>query len=119
MTGDVPQDLRERFMDKFKKSRCNILVATDVASRGLDVKNIQLVVNYDMPKDLMTYTHRIGRTARYNKKGNAVTFVVSGRESQFILSDLVEYLIKCRQKPAECLVRMAHFSETRIQELKR
>lgn len=73
------------------------MVATDVASRGLDVKNIQLVVNFDMPKDLMTYTHRIGRTARYNKKGNAVTFIIAGRQPPYILSELVEYLIKCQQ----------------------
>jgi ATP-dependent RNA helicase DeaD len=77
--GDMTQAQRDRVMEKFRKSALEILVATDVAARGLDVGGIEAVCNYDLPQDDEYYVHRIGRTARAGKAGRAFTFV-SGRE---------------------------------------
>jgi ATP-dependent RNA helicase DeaD len=66
-------------MDRFKRNRSEILVATDVAARGIDVEDIEAVFNYDLPNDQQYYVHRIGRTARAGKSGKAFSFVV-GRE---------------------------------------
>ena len=73
ITGDIPQRKRFRLMDQFKSGRLKILVATDVASRGLHVENISHVVNYDLPQDAENYVHRIGRTARAGKTGKAIS----------------------------------------------
>lgn len=77
--GDMTQAQRNQAMERFKRNRSEILVATDVAARGLDIENIEAVFNYDMPQDDEYYVHRIGRTARAGKSGMAFTFVV-GRE---------------------------------------
>src|SRR3954462_3643829 len=77
--GDMTQMMRERVMDRFRKKKLEILVATDVAARGLDVEDIEVVFNYDLPHDGEDYVHRIGRTGRAGKTGRAVTFV-AGRE---------------------------------------
>jgi ATP-dependent RNA helicase DeaD len=77
--GDLSQMQRDRVMDKFRRRSFEFLVATDVAARGLDVDDLEVVFNYDLPNDAEDYTHRIGRTARAGKSGKAVTFV-SGRE---------------------------------------
>ncbi len=77
--GGIPQGQRTRVMDKFKKAEFEFLVATDVAARGIDVDDLELVVNYDLPYDAEDYVHRIGRTGRAGKRGMAVTFV-SGRD---------------------------------------
>jgi len=73
--GDKRQSQRSRIIDSFKKDYVNILIATDVASRGLDINNITHVINYDMPENYDDYIHRIGRTGRAGKKGYALTFV--------------------------------------------
>jgi len=77
--GDISQAQRERVMDKFRRRTFEFLVATDVAARGLDVDDLEVVFNFDLPNDAEDYTHRIGRTARAGKSGRAFTFV-SGRE---------------------------------------
>ena len=77
--GDMTQPQRVRAMDRFKRKISEILVATDVAARGINVQDIQAVFNYDLPMDKEYYVHRIGRTARAGKKGHAFSFVV-GRE---------------------------------------
>lgn len=77
--GDMTQPQRMRAMDRFKRNISEILVATDVAARGIDVEDIEAVFNYDLPKDEGYYVHRIGRTARAGKRGQAFSFVV-GRE---------------------------------------
>lgn len=77
--GDMTQPQRDRAMNRFRKDLTEILVATDVAARGIDVEDIEAVFNYDLPKDEEYYVHRIGRTARAGKKGRAFAFVV-GRE---------------------------------------
>lgn len=79
MHGDMTQAMRERVIGKFRKRGLEFLVATDVAARGLDVDDIEVVFNYDMPHDGEDYIHRIGRTGRAGRSGRAITFV-SGRE---------------------------------------
>jgi ATP-dependent RNA helicase DeaD len=87
--GDMPQNKRERVLNEFKNFRegeddekrtVRILVATDVAARGLDVEDITFVINYDMPEDVETYIHRIGRTGRAGKEGTAISFVTAEEE---------------------------------------
>ncbi len=73
--GDKRNRERMRTLDAFKKNQVNILIATDVAARGLDIPNVTHVINYDMPNDYDTYVHRIGRTGRADAKGTALTFV--------------------------------------------
>lgn len=74
--GNKNQSQRIRILDKFKRSEINILLATDVASRGLDIPNVSHVINFDLPESYDNYIHRIGRTGRADKKGIALTFVV-------------------------------------------
>ena len=83
LSGDVNQANRERIVEKLKKGRLDLLVATDVAARGLDVDRISHVVNYDMPKDPEVYVHRIGRTGRAGRTGEAILFV-KPREQHFL-----------------------------------
>jgi len=83
LNGDIPQNQRENTVDRLKKGFINILVATDVAARGLDVERIKLVVTYDFPFDKETYTHRIGRTGRAGRSGEAILFV-NQREKYFL-----------------------------------
>jgi len=77
--GDMSQMMRERTMKRFRERKIELLVATDVAARGLDVDDIEIVFNYDLPNDAEDYVHRIGRTGRAGRAGRAVTFV-AGRE---------------------------------------
>jgi ATP-dependent RNA helicase DeaD len=73
--GGMSQAMRQESLNKFAAGKVRILIATNVASRGLDIPDVSHVVNYDMPEDLDTYIHRVGRTARIGKRGTAVTFV--------------------------------------------
>jgi ATP-dependent RNA helicase DeaD len=77
--GDMSQAMRDRVMHKFRKSGLEFLVATDVAARGIDVDDVQVVFNYDLPYDAEDYVHRIGRTGRAGRSGRAISFV-AGRE---------------------------------------
>jgi ATP-dependent RNA helicase DeaD len=77
--GDISQTQRDRVMEKFRRRGFEFLVATDVAARGLDVDDLEVVFNFDLPNDAEDYTHRIGRTGRAGRKGQAFTFV-SGQE---------------------------------------
>lgn len=73
--GDVSQHQRERILKRFKSKRINVLVATDVAARGLDINDLTHVINYSLPQDPESYVHRVGRTGRAGKEGTAITFV--------------------------------------------
>ena len=75
INGDIPQNVRERTVQSLKDGKLDILVATDVAARGLDVERITHVLNYDIPHDTESYVHRIGRTGRAGRKGDAISFV--------------------------------------------
>ena len=87
--GDLKQMQRDKVMEKFRKGTVDILVATDVAARGIDVDDVEAVFNYDLPQDEEYYVHRIGRTARAGRAGKAFSFVV-GREI-FKLRDIQRY----------------------------
>ena len=87
--GDITQAQRTRVMEKFKRRGFEFLVATDVAARGLDVDDLEVVFNFDLPNDAEDYTHRVGRTGRAGKTGRAFTFV-SGREL-YKLQGMVRY----------------------------
>jgi ATP-dependent RNA helicase DeaD len=99
--GDMSQAQRQNTLDKFRKSTLEILVATDVAARGIDVDNVEAVFNYDLPADEEYYVHRIGRTGRAGKNGRAFTFV-SGRDI-YKLRDIMRFTkadIKLEQVPS-------------------
>ena len=83
LNGDLPQGQRERIIDQLKNGKLNIVVATDVAARGLDVDRISHVINYDLPQDQESYIHRIGRTGRAGRKGEAIIFI-SAREKRWL-----------------------------------
>lgn len=88
--GDMPQTLRERVMDSFRRGNLNVLVATDIAARGLDIDDVDIVVNFELPRDPEDYVHRIGRTARAGRKGKAVTFF--GRRDFSLLARIERYI---------------------------
>lgn len=85
LNGDIAQNQRERIVDQLKRSKLDILVATDVVARGLDVPRISHVVNYDIPQDNESYVHRIGRTGRAGRTGTAILFVTP-RERRLLKS---------------------------------
>lgn len=91
--GDLTQGQRERVMDNFREGRIQILIATDVAARGIDVSGITHVINFDLPNDVETYIHRIGRTGRAGASGIAIT-IVTPREVLTLLG--FEHMIKSR-----------------------
>ena len=88
--GDMPQTLRERVMDSYRKGNLNVLVATDIAARGLDIDDVDVVVNFELPRDPEDYVHRIGRTARAGRKGKAVTFI--GRRDFSLLGRIERFI---------------------------
>ena len=82
--GDISQGQRERTLEKFRKKHTNILIATDVAARGIDVIDLTHVINYSLPHDPESYVHRIGRTGRAGKQGTAVTFITPAEYSRLM-----------------------------------
>lgn len=83
--GDLSQSQRERTLDKFRKQTINILVATDVAARGIDVDNLTHVINYSLPHSPDSYVHRIGRTGRAGNEGTAITFITPNEYKRLML----------------------------------
>lgn len=81
--GDVSQTMREKILRKFRKKQTNILIATDVAARGIDVSNLTHVINYSLPQDPESYVHRIGRTGRAGNEGMAITFITPSEYRAF------------------------------------
>ncbi|MEA4852434.1 MAG: DEAD/DEAH box helicase [Paludibacter sp.] len=92
MHSDLDQVQRDHIMHEFKNNRVNILVATDIVSRGIDIDDISLVINYDVPHDAEDYVHRIGRTARASAKGMSITFV--SEEEQYKFKQIESFLEK-------------------------
>ncbi|WP_287063078.1 DEAD/DEAH box helicase, partial [Algoriphagus sp.] len=88
--GDLSQAQRDKVMGKFRKGLCTVLVATDVAARGIDVDNVEAVFNFDLPLDEEYYVHRIGRTGRAGKSGTAINFV-TGRRDFMKIRDLEKF----------------------------
>jgi len=90
ISGDVPQNKRQRMLQKFQQGELQVLIGTDVASRGLHIPDVQYVINYDLPQDAEDYVHRIGSTARAGASGNAISF---GCESYAMsLPDIEAYI---------------------------
>lgn len=83
MHSDLEQGQREEILHEFRNGKVNILVATDIVARGIDIDDIRLVINYDVPHDCEDYVHRIGRTARANNDGCAITFVSETEQTKF------------------------------------
>ena len=111
--GDMKQTMRDRVMRSFRNGKTDILVATDVAARGIDVDNVDAVFNYDLPQDEEYYVHRIGRTGRAGKAGMAFSFVV-GREV-YNLKDIKRY---CRTKiKAQPIPSLNDVEETRVEKI--
>lgn len=88
--GNLSQDERSRVLDEFKESGAAVMVATDVTARGIDIPNVDIVVNYDIPDDVENYVHRVGRTGRAGAKGLAVSFL--SKEEDDKLADIQDYL---------------------------
>jgi len=103
--GGKEQSDRHSTISDFKSDVCNILVATSVAARGLDVKDLRLVINYDTPNHLEDYVHRVGRTGRAGQKGTAVTFISEDEEK--FAPDLVKALKESKQNVPSDVQRMA------------
>lgn len=114
LNGDLSQELRERTINSMKKGSLDIIVATDVAARGLDVERISHVINYDIPHDPEAYVHRIGRTGRAGRTGKAILFV-SQRERRLLAS--IERATKQPIEPFQ-LPTKKEVSERRIQRFK-
>lgn len=83
MHSDLTQDAREEVMRQFRNKKVNILVATDILARGIDIKELQLVLNFDVPDEAEDYVHRVGRTARADQSGMAITFITPSEQRKF------------------------------------
>jgi ATP-dependent RNA helicase SrmB len=98
--GEMPQDRRNNAIARFRDGTVNVLLATDVAARGIDLPDVSHVINYDMPRSADVYLHRIGRTARAGKKGNAISLVeahdqtMMDRVARYVKEEIKERFIK-------------------------
>ena len=89
MHGEMPQKEREAIMEEFRSGASRVLIATDVWGRGLDVQQVSLVINYDLPTNRELYIHRIGRSGRFGRKGVSINFVKDNEEQ--MLGDIAQY----------------------------
>jgi ATP-dependent RNA helicase RhlB len=90
LSGDVPQDKRQRLLNDFQEDKVNLMIATDVAARGLHIPAVSHVINYDLPQDVEDYVHRIGRTARFGATGVAFSFICE--DYAYSMPDIEEYI---------------------------
>jgi ATP-dependent RNA helicase DeaD len=114
LNGEVPQAQRERTIERLRDGRVDVLVATDVAARGLDVDRISLVVNYDVPFDGEAYVHRIGRTGRAGRRGDAILFITP-RERRFLtgLERAAGQPIEAMEVPANATINQSRLDRLR------
>merc|ERR1719454_1868299 len=112
MHGEKSQQERDWALKEFKSCQSTLLVATDVAARGLDVDDIRMVVNFDMPNNMESYVHRVGRTGRAGKKGTAVSFFVAEKNGR-MARDLLDILKRTEQQIPPELNNLASFSHGR------
>ncbi|MCJ0762975.1 DEAD/DEAH box helicase [Variovorax terrae] len=99
--GDLSQGARRQVLDEFKAKRWDVVVTTDLASRGIDIAQLPVVVNYDLPRSAVDYVHRIGRTGRAGESGLAISFVSAGTEAHFRLIEKRQGLSLPREQIAE------------------
>ncbi|MGY6276015.1 ATP-dependent RNA helicase RhlB [Methylomonas sp. MgM2] len=90
LSGDVPQEKRQRLLNDFQENRVTLMIATDVAARGLHIPDVSHVFNYDLPQDVEDYVHRIGRTARFGASGEAISFICE--EFAYSMPDIEAYI---------------------------
>merc|ERR1719347_2095208 len=102
--GDKSQLARTNTIQRFRDGTCKVMIATDVAARGLDISNVDWVVNYDFPLDIENYIHRIGRTGRASKKGNSLTYMTS--EDARFAEKLIKILKEAGQEIPEDLIQL-------------
>lgn len=114
LNGDIPQHLRERTVDRLKEGKIDIVIATDVAARGLDVQRISHVINYDIPREAETYVHRVGRTGRAGRKGEAIA-LVTPRDSRLLHN--IERMTKQSLAKMEP-ISAAQINESRVKQFK-
>jgi len=98
--GDITQSERDEIMKNFRKCNARILITTDLLSRGIDVQQVSLVINYDIPRDKESYLHRIGRTGRYGRKGCAINFIMSENDVRNIQEIEKFYSTQIEELPA-------------------
>ena len=100
MHSGLDQISRENTIRNFKNNKIKVLVATDILSRGIDIKGIELVINYEVPHDAEDYVHRIGRTGRADKTGEAITFINENQIKSFMnIEKLIEKEVEKRSLP--------------------
>ena len=114
LNGDIAQAARERTVDKLKQGKIDILVATDVVARGLDVERVSHVINYDVPHDTESYVHRIGRTGRAGREGDAILFI-SHREKRMLFA--IEKATKQQITPMD-IPSISELNESRLGRFK-
>ena len=104
LSGDVPQPKRVKILERFRSGEQKIVIATDVAARGIHVDDVSIVINYDLPERAEDYVHRVGRTGRAGKKGKSISFVCEyGAYSLGVIEELLEEPVKCVMPPDEML----------------
>lgn len=101
LNGNMSQQQREKVTDEFRQRKFTVLVATDVAARGLHIDDVSHVYNYEIPKDVESYTHRVGRTARAGQKGEAISLVATEEEKKFFQQILFRYRGEIALKDAD------------------
>lgn len=111
MHSDLDQSKREEVMLDFKSGKINVVVATDIISRGIDIDDIEMVINFDVPHDAEDYVHRIGRTARADRDGSAVTFV---SPDDFIRLSRIERLLEAEVPKAEVPAELGEVPEYKV-----
>jgi ATP-dependent RNA helicase RhlB len=102
LSGEITQAKRTKTLEQFKSGRIRVLIATDVAGRGIHVDGVSHVVNYDLPEDPEDYVHRIGRTGRAGEKGVSISF--ASEDNAFLLPEIEALLgqsLKCTQVPVD------------------
>jgi ATP-dependent RNA helicase DeaD len=119
LNGDMPQRTRERTLEQFKSGKLDILVATDVAARGLDVNRVSHVVNYDLPQDSSSYVHRVGRTGRAGRKGEAFILVAPSQRGKLkSIEKVTRQTIELVQPPTAGEISQARVRRFKEQVLK-
>lgn len=113
--GDIDQRAREKILNKFRNQEINILVATDVAARGIDVSNLTHVINYAIPQNPETYVHRIGRTGRAGKQGTAITLITPGEYRRLMFIERITKT-KLRKQKLPNVNEVIKIKSERIQE---
>lgn len=99
MHGDMKQEERDKVMNDFRTGHSRVLISTDVWARGIDVQQVSLVINYDLPEIIENYIHRIGRSGRFGRKGVAINFITKTDSAK--LREIEQfYVIKIKPMPA-------------------